>query len=129
MRARWAMALASTSLLAAGCASLTAYGDPAVRARAEAARDAGREGAEGDAAGAGREESLVEGRGTVVELPPDQGFWGLRTDDGRRFRVSKLPPEFQKHGTRVRFQGRVRSEQATAGRWAEVLDLVAVSGI
>jgi hypothetical protein len=120
-------ALLSAALLGAlqGCATLAEYGNPAARRTGGAAPP----GAPAPAAAAAPAEgSVVQGKGTVQWVEEEGGFWGLRADDGRRYRVPGLEPVWRKQGTRVRFEGRVRSGAPATRAWEAVLELTSVRG-
>ena len=70
----------------------------------------------------------VAGKGTVRRIGEDGGFWGLRGDDGRSYRLEGLSPVYQKEGTRIRFRGRRRGPLQLAP-WSMVLELTDVSGV
>jgi hypothetical protein len=70
----------------------------------------------------------VTGKGTVRRLDEDGGFWGVRADDGRGYRVSDLPPVYRKDGTRIRFRGRLLGPLDPAS-WRTVIEIIDVSGV
>jgi hypothetical protein len=112
--------LALLAVLACGCARLAQYGDPDLRPSPPPAEASVSASAPGQAV-------EVRAKGTVRRLDADGGFWGVRADDGRRYRLESLPPVYQKDGTRIRFTGRVRGASDLAP-WQTVLDLTEVSG-
>ena len=118
---RWL--LLGVLVVASGCARLAQYGDPRLRpeAPAEAAPASEPAATPADAV-------VVRNKGTVRRLDADGGFWGVRADDGRRYRVMDLPPVYQKDGTRIRFAGRVQ-ESVDLAPWGTVLELIEVSGV
>jgi hypothetical protein len=121
---RGTLPLLAVLLLAPSCARLAEYGDPRLRGAGTAGAAAG---ATSDAPGPAAEAVEVGGKGTVRRVDEDGGFWGLRADDGRRYRLVDLPLVFQKDGTRIRFQGRVEPEGG--GTWGNRLALTQVSGV
>jgi hypothetical protein len=106
-----------------GCARLAQYGDPRLRPEAPTAATpaAPSTAMPADAA-------VIRAKGTVRRLDGDGGVWGVRADDGRRYRVMDLPPVYQKDGTRIRFAGRVQ-ETVDPAPWGTVLELTEVSGV
>lgn len=121
MRALLALALL---LLGASCARLAEYGDPRPRSAPTPMAPASGEARAPETPAAAE----VRGKGTVRLVEEDGGFWGLRADDGRRYRLVDLPPVYQKDGTRIRFEGRVL-EGSAAGTWGRRLALGQVSGV
>jgi hypothetical protein len=109
------------------CARLAEYGDPRLRPEAPTAATPAATSATTPATT--RADALVvRNKGTVRRLDQDGGFWGVRADDGRRYRVTDLPPVYQKDGTRIRFVGRVQDSVDLAS-WGTVLELTEVSGV
>jgi hypothetical protein len=113
------LALGAFLLSLCACGRLAQYGDPRLRPQAETPPDATTQ------AGEFRE---VTGKGTVRRVEEDGGFWGVRADDGRSYRLATLPPVFQKEGTRVRFRGRLRGPEDPAP-WRMVLELIDLAGV
>ena len=111
--------LGALVVMIAGCARLAQYGDPDLRSQPAPPATA----AEPATAAV-----LVRSKGTVRRVDEDGGFWGVRADDGRRYRVPDLPAVYQKDGTRIRFAGHVRGE-ADPAPWRTVLDLTEIAGV
>ena len=119
---RW-LAPGALLLSLCACGRLAQYGDPRLRPPADAALPS----VESGATQAG-EATEVAGKGTVRRVDEDGGFWGVRGDDGRSYRLHALPPIYQKEGTRVRFRGSLRGP-ADVAPWRTVLELSDVSGV
>lgn len=68
---------------------------------------------------AGEEVSLVA---EVRWIPLEGGFYGLLTQDGRRFLPINLPDEFRKDGLRVTVKGRIK-EVATIYMWGKPFEV------
>ena len=118
---RWL--LLGALVVASGCARLAQYGDPRLRPEVPTAATPAETPAATPA-----DAVVVRHKGTVRRLDEDGGFWGVRADDGRRYRVTDLPPVYQKDGTRIRFAGRVQ-EGVDLAPWGTVLELTEVSGV
>ena len=118
------LALGALVLLTCACGRLAQYGDPRLRPQADAPTASTGSGDAGQAT----EVTEVAGKGTVRRVGEEGGFWGLRADDGRSYRLEGLPPVYQKEGTRIRFRGRRRGPGELAP-WSTVLELTDVSGV
>jgi hypothetical protein len=118
---RW-LSFAALCLTLCACGRLVQYGDPRLRPQPDKTASS----APGDA-GQGEELELT-GKGTVRWVDEDGGFWGVRADDGRSYRLRGLSPVYQKDGTRIRFRGRARGAGDFAP-WHTVVDLTDVSGV
>lgn len=68
--------------------------------------------------------TLVEGKGRVVYVNLEGGFFGIESDDGHRYDITNMPTEFQKHGMRVIFQGRLKEGNMSTHMWGIMLELL-----
>jgi hypothetical protein len=118
------LAVCALLLLSCACTRLAQYGDPRLRPADPSAAPGQSAAAPGPAA-----EVVVRGKGTIRLLEEAEGTsWGLRADDGKRYRLSSLPPVYRKDGTRIRFSGRVLPGGGP-GLWGTELELTEVSGV
>jgi len=71
-------------------------------------------------------EDAVKVTGTVVFLSFEGGFYGIKGDDGRNYDPTNLPQEFQKDGTRVRFEAKELPGRASVHMWGTIVELVLI---
>jgi len=71
--------------------------------------------------------NLVEFEGTVVWLQLEGGFYGLLTDDGRRYEPLNLPESMRRHNLRVRVRGIPRTQMVSSRMWGEIIEIVDIS--
>jgi len=71
-------------------------------------------------------EDAVKVTGTVVFLSFEGGFYGIKGDDGRNYEPTNLPQEFQKDGTRVRFEAKELPGRASVHMWGTIVELVLI---
>jgi hypothetical protein len=63
------------------------------------------------------------GTGTVVFLPFEGGFYGIKGDDGKSYDPLNLPAEFRKEGLRVRFEAKEMKDQASFHMWGVIVQI------
>lgn len=66
----------------------------------------------------------VEFAATVVYVPLEGGFYGLRTDGGRQYEPRNLPAAMRKDGLRVRVRGILVTGVASFRQWGVPLDIL-----
>ena len=71
-------------------------------------------------------EDAVKVTGTVVFLSFEGGFYGIKGDDGKNYDPTNLPREFQKDGTRVRFEAKELPDRASVHMWGSIVELVTI---
>jgi len=71
-------------------------------------------------------EDAVKVTGTVVFLSFEGGFYGIKGDDGKNYDPTNLPLEFQKDGTRVRFEAKELPGRASVHMWGTIVELVTI---
>ena len=62
--------------------------------------------------------------GTVVYIDLEGGFYGIESDEGRRFFPINLSGSFKEDGLRVRFTVRPRTDVMTTTMWGETCEIV-----
>ena len=77
---------------------------------------AAREGAAGG--------EMVAGTGTVVFNNLEGGFWGIVSDDGKRYDPLNLDKAFQISGLKVRFEARLRTDVVGFHMWGAAVELI-----
>lgn len=70
-----------------------------------------------------RDRQSVEFTGTVVRVPLEGGFYGLRDDAGRQYEPRNLPAALRRNGLRVRVRGRLVKGAASFRQWGALLDI------
>lgn len=69
-------------------------------------------------------ETWLTATGTVAYVPLEGGFFGIKSDSGKRYDPGgSLPEEFRKPDLRVRLEGKIPEGVATIRMWGEVLDI------
>jgi hypothetical protein len=64
--------------------------------------------------------------GTVIFLPIEGGFYGIKGDDGRNYDPVNLPDEFRKDGLRVRYDVRELRDRASVHMWGTIAEIVRI---
>jgi len=62
--------------------------------------------------------------GTIVFLPFEGGFYGIKADNGKSYDPINLPVEFRKEGLRVRFEARELTGRASFHMWGIIVEIV-----
>ncbi|MCQ8894010.1 MAG: META domain-containing protein [Methanolinea sp.] len=70
--------------------------------------------------------NIVSGKGTVVYVDLEGGFFGIIGDDGSRYLPDTLPPSCRAEGTRVSFMGFLRPGVPTIKMWGIPLRILSV---
>lgn len=66
----------------------------------------------------------VETTGTIVHVPVEGGFYGIKADNGQRYDPGRsLPADFRKADLRVKFTGTIRTDVMTFRMWGKVLEI------
>lgn len=74
-------------------------------------------------------EETVEGTGTIQFVGVEGGFYGIMADDGSKYNPINLSSEFsdfQEHGLRVTFEGKVRDDLDSLHMWGTIIELTVV---
>lgn len=79
--------------------------------------------------GAGDAEDFVSGTGRIVFVDLEGGFFGIISDDGRRFDPMNLEKEFQVSGLRVRFEGRTRTDVLGFRMWGTPFKVLKIESL
>ncbi|MBD3426640.1 MAG: hypothetical protein GF409_05370 [Candidatus Omnitrophica bacterium] len=68
----------------------------------------------------------IRAEGIVTRIELEGGFWGIKTDDGRKFDPLNLPDEFKKDGLRVNVRLKPRDEMAGFHMWGQVVEVLRI---
>ena len=68
-------------------------------------------------------DDVVRGKGIVVYLDFEGGFYGIVADDDKHYDPINLPEEYKEDSLRVRFAGKVREDLASFHMWGEIIEL------
>lgn len=71
----------------------------------------------------GDEEDIVSGIGTVRFVDLEGGFYGIVGDDGKNYDPMDLSQQFREDGLRIRFEGKIRRDVASAHMWGTIVDI------
>ncbi len=72
---------------------------------------------------------VFEGTGTIVFLPFEGGFYGIMTADSVKYDPTNLEPGFKKHGLKVKFTARLRSDLRSIHMWGTVVDIISIDSL
>jgi hypothetical protein len=64
--------------------------------------------------------------GTVMNVPIEGGFWGLRADDGTNYDPVNLPEEYRKDGLPVYFQVKELENVAGIHMWGKIVEIIKI---
>ncbi|MBN1973133.1 MAG: hypothetical protein JW787_05805 [Sedimentisphaerales bacterium] len=64
--------------------------------------------------------------GTVIYVPIEGGFWGLRTEDGTKYDPVNLPEEYRNDGLRVYFQVKELENVAGIHMWGKIVEILKI---
>jgi hypothetical protein len=67
--------------------------------------------------------------GTVTWLPMEGGFFGIITDDGKRYDPLNLPAEYAKDGMRVGFTAKTDPDMASFHMWGTIVSIIDIQPI
>jgi hypothetical protein len=73
-------------------------------------------------------DEMIEARGTVHYVTNIEGtsFWGIESEDGRRFEPSNLPEAFMQDGMKVEFKGYLLKDWASYNYYGEIVEIVEI---
>lgn len=71
-------------------------------------------------------ENLLRFAGQIVYVPLEGGFFGLVSDDGRRFDPVNLPARFRQDGLRIKVTGRLAAAGVGFHMWGSRLEIIAI---
>ncbi|MBI3945197.1 MAG: hypothetical protein HY321_04710 [Armatimonadetes bacterium] len=77
----------------------------------------------------GGSSETVQATGTVQFVALEGGFYGIVAEDGTRYDPINLPPQFQRDGQRIRFEGKVRSDLAGIHMWGTLIEITQISAL
>ena len=69
-------------------------------------------------------EDAVKVTGTIVFVPLEGGFYGIKGDNGKNYDPTNLQKEFQKDALRVRFVARELPNRASVHMWGVIVEVV-----
>lgn len=73
--------------------------------------------------------SIVRFTGTVVWVDLETGFYGLVSDDGRKYEPLGLPETFKRHGLRVQVTGTEEPGMVSVNMWGTMLRVVEIAAV
>lgn len=75
------------------------------------------------------ESSLISGTGVVVYEDIEGGFYGVISDEGRRFRPQGIPDELKVNGTKIAFSFRPDPETLSVFMWGEPVVIAFIQAV
>ena len=73
--------------------------------------------------------NIVSGTGTIKYISIEGGFYGLITDDGKKYDPNNLSQAFQKDNLKVKFKARVRDDLVSFHMWGTLVDIIEIEKI
>jgi len=73
------------------------------------------------------DDEMAKGKGTVVYLDLEGGFYGIVADNGKRYDPINLPKEFQQDGLRVSFEAKIRDDLASFHMWGQLVEIIKIN--
>ena len=61
--------------------------------------------------------------GTLIYKNLEGGFYGFDSDNGKKYTLRNLAPEFKKNGIKLQVSGRVRNDIMTFTQYGDVFDV------
>lgn len=71
-----------------------------------------------------RDEDIVEGKGTIIYLTFEGGFYGIVADNGEHYDPINLPSEFEEDSLKVKFKGKKRDDLMSTHMWGQLIELI-----
>jgi hypothetical protein len=72
------------------------------------------------------QENLMRGRGTIQFVDLEGGFYGIVSDDGKRYQPINIEQEYHLNGLRVYFEGEILEDTVSIYMWGRPLSLVKI---
>jgi hypothetical protein len=70
---------------------------------------------------------IFEGRGQVIYVNVEGGFYGLLSDDGQKYLPLSLPDSFQQDALRVKFTARLLSRSKGFRMWGQTIEILGIT--
>ncbi len=67
---------------------------------------------------------IIKAKGTIVYIELEGGFFGIITDDGKKYTPNNLPRDFQKEGLKVRFNGKLNHDLVSIHMWGTLIEIL-----
>ena len=75
------------------------------------------------------DDEIVSGRGEIVYLSFEGGFYGIISDYGMHYDPINLPDEFRIDGLRISFRAKIRRDQVSFHMWGTIIELLSIDRI
>lgn len=72
------------------------------------------------------DDSMIAGTGVIIHENLEGGFFGIVSEDGRKFLPDSLPPELQINGTRVIFSLKEKTDSMSVYMWGIPVSIVSI---
>jgi hypothetical protein len=70
---------------------------------------------------------VARGTGTVQFMNLEGGFFAIRGDDAVTYDPTNLPPAFQRHALRVRFEARIRRDLGGIHMVGPIVEVISIA--
>jgi len=72
------------------------------------------------------EEGVVSAKGVIKYIPLEGGFYGIVTEQGKRYMPLNLSAEFKKDGLKVKFKARIKKDVSSSQMWGEPVEILEI---
>ncbi|MDH4220037.1 MAG: hypothetical protein OEW23_14850 [Candidatus Aminicenantes bacterium] len=71
----------------------------------------------------------ITGRGRIVFLGFEGGFYGIEADNGEHYDPTNLPANYMIDGLRVKFTMKILSDVGSIHMWGDVVEIISIKKI
>jgi len=71
-------------------------------------------------------ESVISTKGVIKYIPLEGGFYGIVTEQGKRYVPVNLSAEFKKDGLKVEFKARIKKDVSSLQMWGEPVEILEI---
>jgi hypothetical protein len=75
------------------------------------------------------DETTFSGKGTVVLVAEEGGFFGIVADDGKKYYPLDLEDQYKVHGLQVTFFVKLRGDKITLQQWGTPVEIIEITFI
>lgn len=62
--------------------------------------------------------------GTAVYVDLYDGFWGIKSNDGKKYRAVNMPEQFKKEGAKLECRANKLEDESDMYMWGEIIRIV-----
>jgi hypothetical protein len=71
----------------------------------------------------------ITGKGRIVFLSFEGGFYGIEADNGEHYDPTNLPADYMTDGLRVKFTVNILSDVYSVHMWGDVVEIISIKKI